>query len=157
MKKQIMIFAGVGVLLVALTAVGTYLFVAPKLMAAGASTAQKNIVVPTPPSYDLGPTATIDTLILNLADPGANRYLKIQVVMAFSPVLDKQSDVTKIVTERMPILQDLLTATAGDATTTQLATSQGKDALKQALIKQFSAVLVELHLVDLFFPIFVMQ
>lgn len=153
--KKILLFVGLGLAVVVLTAGATYLLIAPRLMAAGEQAAQKNL--PTPPSYELGPTATLDTRVVNLADPGAARYLKITVVLAFSPVLDHQDVVANTVKERTTILQDILTSTLGDMTTQQLSTSAGKEALKQMLKTKFSAILVEDHIVDIFFPDFVMQ
>jgi flagellar basal body-associated protein FliL len=55
------------------------------------------------------------------------------------------------------VLQDILTTLLSSETTAQLATSDGKNALKQAIIAQFSKVLDDLHLVDVYFPDFVMQ
>ncbi len=153
--KKILLFVGIGVGLIGLTAVGTYVVIAPKILAAGVAAAKQSN--PAPPRYELGPTATLATRVVNLADPGANRYLKITIVLAFSPVLDKQSDVTKITAERDTVLQDILTTTLGNQTTQELSTASGKDQLKQSLKTQFAAVLVELHLVDIYFPDFVMQ
>lgn len=150
--KKLLVFGGIGVALVAITAAVVYFLLAPRLAAA-----QTVAASPTPPHYTLGPTATLATRVVNLADPGANRYLKITVVIEFSPTLDSQSDVTAKVSLREPILQDILTSVLGDLTTAQLATSQGKDALKKTLIAQFAPVLIELHIVDILFPDFVMQ
>lgn len=153
--KKILLFVGIGVGLIGLTAVGTYVVIAPKILAAGAASVKQSI--PDPPRYELGPTVTLATRVVNLADPGANRYLKITIVLAFSPVLDKQDEATKITAERDTVLQDILTTTLSNQTTQVLSTAIGKETLKQNLKSQFAAVLVELHLVDIYFPDFIMQ
>lgn len=151
--KKIALFAGIGVALVAITAAAMYFVLAPKMAAASAA----GVTATPPPHYTLGPTYTMQSRVVNLADPGANRYLKITVMIEFSPTLDKQGDVTTKATAREPVLQDILTTVLGDMTTTQLATSQGKDALKKTLMSQFAPILVELHIINLYFPDFVMQ
>jgi flagellar basal body-associated protein FliL len=149
--KKILLLGGLALLLVALSAGGTYFFVlsrAPKVT---------TVKVVHDSSFLLGPTFTMPDRVVNLADPGANRYLKVTIVLAFSPQLDSQSDVNTKVNARMTVLQDILTTLLSSETTAQLATSDGKNALKQAIIAQFSKVLDDLHLVDVYFPDFVMQ
>jgi flagellar basal body-associated protein FliL len=149
--KKILLMGGLGLLLVALSAGGTYFFVASK---APKITTTK---VVHDSNFLLGPTFTMPDRVVNLADPGANRYLKVQIVLAFSPQLDSQGDVNKKVNDRMTVLQDILTTVLSSETTAQLSTKAGKDALKKAIITQFSQVLDDLHLSDLYFPEFVMQ
>lgn len=151
--KKILLFAGIGVAVIAISAIATYFIVAPKIAASAAT----NGAIAAPVTYNEGPTVSLDTRVLNLADPGANRYLKITVVIVFSPTLDRAGVAQAKVTQRQVVLQDIITQTVGDMTTTQLSTSAGKDALKSALKTQFAPVLVELHITDILFPEFVMQ
>lgn len=144
--KKMLLFAGLGLVLVLATGAVTYFFLAPK-----ASAKTTTLIVHEPPTF------TMPDEIVNLADPGANRYLKVTIVLAFSPELDSQGAVTQKTTQRLLVLQDLLTTVLSSETTAQLSTSAGKDALKKAIIAQFTTVLNDLHLVDLYFPQFVMQ
>ncbi len=149
--KKMLLLGGLGVLLVALSAGGTYFFVLSK----APHVTTTKIVHDS--SFLLGPTFTMPDRVVNLADPGANRYLKITIVLEFSPQLDDQGTVTKTVNMRMTVLQDILTTVLSSETTAQLATADGKAALKQAIITQFAKVLDNLHLIDIYFPDFVMQ
>jgi flagellar basal body-associated protein FliL len=149
--KKIVLFAVLGLLLVVIAGGVTYFFIAPKV--------QPKVLTKVihDSSLVIGPTFTLPDRVVNLADPGANRYLKVSMVLAFSPELDSQSDVNKIVNQRMTILEDMLTTILSSQTTTQLLTSQGKEDLKKTIITQFSTVLDNVHLVDIYFTDFVMQ
>jgi flagellar basal body-associated protein FliL len=149
--KKILLLGGLGLVLVAISAGATYFFVGSK------ATKVTTVKVVHDSSFLLGPTFTMPDRVVNLADPGANRYLKVTIVLAFSPELDAQSDVNTKVNARMTVLQDILTTILSSETTEQLATTDGKNALKQAIITQFAKVLDDLHLVDVYFPDFVMQ
>lgn len=152
--KKYALFGGIGVALVLVTAVVMYFLVAPKL---GASASARTVAATPPPHYDMGPTFTLDSRVINLADPGASRYLKITAVLAFSVKEDKQDDVNTKIKARQVVLQDIMTSTISTMSVDQLNSAKGKIDLKQALITKFSAVLVELHLSDIYFSEFVMQ
>ncbi len=150
-NKKILLFGGIGagVLIIALAA--TFFLIAPKL----GKSATTIVKIETPIShFQLGSTYTMQTRVVNLADPGATRYLQIQVVLEFS---DPQSEVSSIVASREVVLQDMLTTILGAETTTALQTDAGKTALKTAIETQFASVLYELHITDVLFPTFVMQ
>ena len=151
--KKILLFAGLGLLLVLVSGSVTYFFLAPKGPVKTITTTK----IVHDSNFLLGPTFTMPDQVVNLADPGANRYLKVTIVLAFSPELDAQGDVTKKINQRMTVLLDTLTTVLSSETTAQLSTSAGKDALKRAIISQFSTVLDDLHLVDVYFTQFMMQ
>jgi flagellar basal body-associated protein FliL len=149
--KKILLFGGIGLALVVLTAVAMF-FVLGSRGGGG-----KTVMATPVPHFTVGPTYTMQTRVVNLADAGANRYLKITVVLAFSPTLDSQGTVDSRLKAREVVLQDILTTILSNLTTDQLAQSQGKDTLKQALMGKFAPVLNDLHLADIYFPEFVMQ
>ena len=158
--KKILLFGGIGLVLVLVSVAATYFMLAPKIKAAGVSAGAgttRVVVVTAVPAYDVGPTYTMETRVVNLADPGANRYLKVQPVLSFSAQFDTQSAVTSKLKVREVVLQDILTNVLGDMTTDQLLASQGKDQLKQVLMAKFQPILADLHLTDIYFPEFVMQ
>ena len=149
--KKILLFGGLGLVLVLVSGAATLFLLAPKGSAKATPTATQV------PHFQVGPTFSMPSRIVNLADPGANRYLKVTVVLSFSPELDSQGNVTKKVTARQTVLDDILTTILGSESTAQLQTTEGKAMLKKAIIDQFSKVLDDLHLLDLYFPDFVMQ
>jgi flagellar basal body-associated protein FliL len=151
MIKKILMFGGIGLVLVLASGAATLFLLAPK----GSTVTTTKVV--TQSNFQVGPTFTMPSRVVNLADPGANRYLKVTIVLSFSPELDSQSAVTKKVTDRQTVLDDILTTILSSETTAQLQTTQGKNNLKKTIIDQFSKVLDDLHLIDLYFPDFVMQ
>ena len=151
MIKKILIFGGLGLVLVLGSGAVTLFVLAPK----GSTVTTTKVVHET--HFQVGPTFTMPSRVVNLADPGANRYLKVTIVLSFSPELDAQSAVTKKVTERQTVLDDILTTILSSETTAKLQTTDGKTALKKMIIDQFAKVLDDLHLLDLYFPDFVMQ
>lgn len=149
--KKLMIFGGAGLALVLVTVAVVFFVVMPKLSGPKA-------VAATPVShFELGPTYTLQTRVVNLADPGAGRYLKVQIVLAFAAKQDKQADVTKKLAARETVMQDLLTTLLSSKSSEDLSSPTGKSDLKKAMMQQFASVLSDLHLVDIYFPEFVMQ
>lgn len=149
--KKLMILGGAGLTFVLVAVAVVFLVVMPKL-----SGPKVAMATPTP-HFELGPTYTMQTRVVNLADPGAGRYLKVTVVLAFSPTQDSQAAVTKKLTERETVMQDLLTTLLSSKSSEDLSTPTGKSDLKKAIMQQFGTVLNDLHLVDIYFPEFVMQ
>ncbi|MBA3823821.1 MAG: flagellar basal body-associated FliL family protein [Ktedonobacterales bacterium] len=151
MIKKILLFGGLGLVLVVGSGAATLFLLAPK----GTTVTTTKVVQTT--HFQVGPTFTMPSRVVNLADPGANRYLKVTIVLSFSPELDAQGDVTKKVTARQTVLDDILTTILSGETTAQLQSADGKSTLKKRIIDRFSKVLDDLHLLDLYFPDFVMQ
>jgi flagellar basal body-associated protein FliL len=149
--KKILMFGGIALVLVLGSGAATFFLLAPK----GSTVTTTRVVQTT--HFQVGPTFTMPSRVVNLADPGANRYLKVTIVLSFSPELDAQGDVTKKVTDRQTVLDDILTTILSSETTTQLQSADGKTTLKKTIIDRFSKVLDDLHLLDLYFPDFVMQ
>lgn len=150
--KKILLFGGIGLAVVAITAGVTFLLFGSK--GSGGTTTKIQYVQT---HFELGPTYTFPSRVVNLADPGANRYLKVTVVIAFTPQQDTQSMVNSKIEERMTVLEDKLTTILSEQTTDVLATTDGKEALKKAIIASMAPVLEELHIKDIYFPEFVMQ
>ena len=149
--KKILMFGGIALVLVLGSGAATFFLLAPK----GSTVTTTKVVHET--HFQVGPTFTMPSRVVNLADPGANRYLKVTIVLSFSPELDAQGDVTKKVTDRQTVLEDILTTILSSETTAQLQTTDGKSTLKKTIIDRFAKVLDDLHLLDLYFPDFVMQ
>jgi|GEM_PF-3017238 len=153
--KKIALFAGIGILLIAITAGATFFITSKSAATTTVKTETKTITVIANPPFEVGPTYTLQTRVVNLGD--AIHVLKIQATLAFSPVLDKADTVKSKLTARELIIQDIMTSTLSDMTAEQLLTSQGKDMLKKTLIAKFSPIIPELHLVDIYFPDFYIQ
>lgn len=148
--KKILMIVGIAVGVALISAGATYFILSPKL----GKTVTKVVMVTPVTHYQIGSTYSMATRVVNLSDTSVLHYLKITVVIAFS---DKQSDVTSKVTPREVALQDILTNVLGNETSDMLSSAQGKDDLKQLLMKQFKSILSDLSMTDILFPDFVMQ
>lgn len=96
----------------------------------------------------------LETFTVNLADPGASRYLRttVQLVLAgASTAGDVAHDQLALVRTRSAVLERLTTRTAG-----QLNTLEGKTALKTDLARAVSAALGH-EVTDVLFTDFVVQ
>jgi flagellar basal body-associated protein FliL len=153
--KRFIIPIGIGLALITVTAIVTFILV-PK-GGNQSTTITRTITVVANPPFEVGPLYTLQTRVVNLGDQGSSRYLKITTVLAFSPELDKEDSIKEKISSREIVLQDILTTVLSDTTTEQLTDASGKEALKKTLIEKFSQVLTDLHLIDIYFPDFVMQ
>jgi flagellar protein FliL len=96
----------------------------------------------------------LETFTVNLADPGASRYLRttVQLVLAgTSTAGDVARDQLALVRTRSAVLELLTTRTAG-----QLTTLEGKSALKADLARDVSQALGH-EVTDVLFTDFVVQ
>jgi flagellar FliL protein len=109
------------------------------------------------------------TKIINLADAGGRRYLKISIVLEFAPqeaefyALEGEERTVAITTfvEEMsnekPILDDLLNTMLSSKMFDEIYTVEGKELLRQDIIKRTNALLPHEHLMYVYFTEFVVQ
>lgn len=109
------------------------------------------------------------TKIINLADPGGRRYLKISIVLEFAPqeaefyALEGEEHtaaVTAFVEEmgnEKPILDDLLNTMLSSKMFDEIYTVEGKELLRQDIIQRTNALLPNEHLMYVYFTEFVVQ
>lgn len=91
-------------------------------------------------------------IIVNLSDPGPQRYLKVQVAVELdNPKLEEE------VKNREPQLKDIIISVLSSKTTADINTPQGKIALKQEILKRLNMVITEGEIMDLFFSEFIIQ
>lgn len=105
--------------------------------------------------------------IINLADSGAFHYLKIELALEFDLPEAKgltgdaykksQEEFIKTMASRRPILDDIVTTTMASKTSASLATSEGKETLREELKSRFGGVVGEHKLVTVYFTQFIVQ
>jgi flagellar FliL protein len=125
---------------------------------------------PTPEGRPVGLMYTTKERVVNLADAGGYRYLKIQVVLEFAlpekeakslkgaAYTKKQEEFTNEMSARRgPIIEDIIGTVTGSKTAAAISTTEGKDNLKQELIKRLNEVTGEDHVTNVYFTQFLVQ
>jgi len=97
----------------------------------------------------------IDPFVVNLADPGSRRYLRMNLSIA----LKKPAEDEPLLQARMPQLRDAVLLLLSSKTAAQLQGPEGKTALRQELIEQVNQVLTKKKKVvkNLYFTEFLIQ
>lgn len=95
---------------------------------------------------------SMGAIIVNLADQGVQRYLKVQIAVELdNPKLEEE------VKKREPQIKDIIISVLSSKTVSDVNTPQGKIALKQEIIKRANMVLTEGEITNLFFSEFIVQ
>ncbi|MGE0679674.1 MAG: flagellar basal body-associated FliL family protein [Candidatus Binatia bacterium] len=99
----------------------------------------------------------IDPFVVNLADPGSRRYLRVNLKLK----LKKQEESEPLLEARMPQVRDAVLMLLSGKTTDQLLSVEGKTMLRKELIDKLNAVLKKKGLKkavkDLYFTEFLIQ
>lgn len=117
------------------------------------------------------------TKIVNLADPGGRRYLKATITIEVAP--PETSEATPAasggeggaattvdpaitafndkMTKRLPIINDILTTLLSGQTFESIYTMDGKEKLRQDILKQLNERLPDLQVISVYFTEFVVQ
>jgi flagellar FliL protein len=107
--------------------------------------------------------------IVNLADTGSLRYVKIVVAMEIhdpglkgkTPKGEEykkyQEELGKELKPFAPLLDDQITSVVSTKTVSQLVTAEGKQRLKEELLDRFNHVLHEHKVLNVYFSEFVIQ
>lgn len=152
--KLILIILVVLILLGLLGAAAYVLFLKPK---SGENIAQQTAETSTVPkpvnnSQKIGPLYSFETFIVNLADPGGTRYLKISMQAELDS--DKLSDEMEM---RKPQIRDIILTVLSSKTYAEVSTAQGKLALKQEIIRRINLALTTGAAKSIYFTEFVSQ
>ncbi len=107
--------------------------------------------------------------VVNLADSGALRYIKIALALEIEdPSLKgalprgdeyrrRQEELAKELRPFTPLLDDQITTVLAAKTVSQLTTPDGKEQLRQELLEQFNKVLPEHRVLNVYYTEFVIQ
>jgi flagellar FliL protein len=131
---------------------------------------------PTPtPQILPGQGVMIDTgaKIINLADPGGRRYIRINVVLEFRPEIATTEASTKAkgegqavdpnqalkddVNQKMPLINDVIITLISTKTFENLYTAEGKEQLRQDIMNGINARLPEHQVIAVYFSEFVVE
>ena len=100
----------------------------------------------------LGPLHQLDTFIVNLADEGGNRYLRTKMNLEL-----KNEECNLMVQERLPMIRNSILMILPTKTYTDIATVEGKSALRDEIVTKLNAFLAPGSVTNLYFTEFVIQ
>lgn len=100
----------------------------------------------------LGPMYPLDTFIVNLADKGGNRYLRITINLEL-----KDEMVKKNLDERIPQIRDSVLLILPNKTVDDLKNKEGKAALRNEIFERLNAMFPAGDINNIYFTEFVMQ
>jgi len=131
-------------------------------------TSRRPTPVPQPP--DEGILLPLGTKVVNLADPGGYRYLKVGIVLEFEPEdpkalaslkgearIKKEEEIVKALRSRSAVYEDFITTILSSKTFEEVFSSQGKEHVKQQIREQINTYLGREEVLGVYFTDFVIQ
>ncbi|MBI5895896.1 MAG: flagellar basal body-associated FliL family protein [Desulfobacterales bacterium] len=98
------------------------------------------------------PTYKMETMIVNLADQGGKRYLRVTMEMELSG-----PEVLEEITKKLPQLRDTILMILPSKQYTDISTTEGKIAVRDELIAKINTLLKKGTVTTIFFTEFVVQ
>lgn len=154
MSNKVLIIVAL-VFLVLLGMMGTgFFFMWNKMNAANAHSADSG-ETGAPPAEELvkiGPIHPLDTFIVNLADEGGSRYLRVTMNLEL-----KDKDAVALVQERLPMIRNGVLMLLPAKKYADISTVEGKDALRDELVAKLNGFLKPDSVANIYFTEFVVQ
>jgi flagellar FliL protein len=116
---------------------------------ANASTPPGQSAVVAPP---LGPIYTLDTFIVNLADKGGKRYLRVTIDLEL-----QNSEMQAEIIKRLPQVRDNILMILPSKRFDDISSMDGKIALREEIIRSLNGFLTQGKITKLYFKEFVVQ
>ena len=98
------------------------------------------------------PLYSMDTFIVNLADQGGKRYLRVTMELEIDAI-----EVTEEINQRLPQLRNTILMIVPSKTYEDIGTAQGKSALRDELMTQLNTFLSTGQITNIYFTEFVVQ
>ena len=109
---------------------------------------------------EIGAVVSMDTFIVNLADPGGNRYLRVtmDLELAGKPA-DKSAAKTAgdELAKRMPQIRDAILMILSTKRYADISTPEGKTALREEILNAVNDILASSQITRIYFKEFVIQ
>jgi flagellar FliL protein len=120
-------------------------------LSAPAPVSEEEIVEEAAPE-EIGPLYSLGTLIVNLADEGGKRYLRVSIELEL-----ESAEMTEEIDRRLPQVRDGVLMILPTKTFADINTTPGKIALRDELIKAINAIVTTGEVRNLYFTEFVVQ
>ena len=152
-NKVLIIVALVFVLLLGMMGTG-FFFMWNKMNAANARTADSGETgaLSAEEPVKIGPIHPLDTFIVNLADEGGARYLRVTMNLEL-----KDKDAVALVQERLPLVRNGVLMLLPAKKYADISTVEGKDALRDELVAKLNSFLKPDSVANIYFTEFVVQ
>ena len=105
-----------------------------------------------PSQEERGHIYTMDPFIVNLADGGQNRYLKIRINLE-----SKKQEANEEFTKKLPLIKDTILTILSQKKSDELFHSSGKEKLKAEILRWVNPNLADLKIKAVYFSEFVIQ
>ena len=127
---------------------------------------------PVPPALPIpgeGVMFDVGTKVINLADPGGRRYLKVGIVLEFAPhdtawytmATEQRAELQALFETEMatkqPVIEDLVISIISSKSFEQVYTLEGKEGLRQEIINRINQMLPTQLVMYVYFNEFVVQ
>jgi len=146
----------IGVLLVFMLGMGGGLFMMwnklAELSVQGAANAGTNPAAGASPEQPLGPIYSLETFIVNLADKGGNRYLRVTMDFELGNA-ELQGEVEK----RLPQIRDSILMILPSKRFEDISSVEGKTALRDEILEKLNSLLTLGKISNIYFKEFVVQ
>ena len=104
------------------------------------------------PEHPVGPIFSLETFIVNLADNGGNRYLRVTMDLELgNPELESE------VSQRLPQVRDSILMILPTKRFEDINTVQGKTALRDEIMETINTYLIQGKITNIYFKEFVVQ
>jgi flagellar FliL protein len=106
----------------------------------------------------MGPIYKLDTMIVNLADQGGKRYLRVTMDLELKP--SENLDAKEVIDEldkRLPQIRDTILMILPTKQYAEIATTSGKIALRDEIMAKLNALLKKGQISNIYFTEFVVQ
>jgi flagellar FliL protein len=101
---------------------------------------------------DVGPLYSIGTMVVNLADKGGKRYLRVNMELELS-----HPEVAEEIEKRLPLIRDSILMVLSTKTYEDISTTDGKNELRNQLVMSLGKFFMTGNIVNVFFTEFVVQ
>ena len=113
---------------------------------------------PAEQEVSIGPTYKLDTLIVNLADQGGKRYLRVTMEFELKPGENLEAnEVVEEIEKRLPQIRDTILMILPSKQYADIATTEGKIALRDEIIAKLNTFLKKGQITTIYFTEFVVQ
>jgi flagellar FliL protein len=100
----------------------------------------------------IGPLYSLDTMIVNLADRGGKRYLRVTMALELS---DPEAMTT--IESRLPQVRDAILMILPTKNYEDVSTTEGKIALRKEIMEKINSLMTKGQVTNLYFTEFVVQ
>ena len=119
---------------------------------------EKSEEAPPEEEVTMGPLYKLDTLIVNLADQGGKRYLRITMELELKPAENiEANDAISELEKRMPQIRDTVLMILPTKQYADIATTAGKIALRDEIMAKLNTFLKKGQINTIYFTEFVVQ